>query len=245
MKKVDDIYQTDISILTSSFLKKDFQKVFQTLNRILLNENYIEELEEGQTFDDRIQVVLYAKAFANLMDFLYFGNQESLSKSKEILSDLLELLEIEREPSMWWVVRLIIIIVNGFEESSLWANIPPNIPENKELAMNFVNNLIFAKKPIIELFVVQRNALSKILSDKGAVVSLPTSSGKTRIAEIAILQCLAKNPEAKILYLAPFRALAAELRQTFGRNLSRLGISSKTIYGGNIPTGAEYVLPAP
>jgi superfamily II DNA/RNA helicase len=39
--------------------------------------------------------------------------------------------------------------------------------------------------------------------------------------------------------LAPFRALAAELRQSFGRNLSRLGISSKTIYGGNIPSGAE------
>jgi Lhr-like helicase len=39
--------------------------------------------------------------------------------------------------------------------------------------------------------------------------------------------------------LAPFRALAAELKQSFGKNLSQLGISSKTIYGGNIPTAAE------
>ncbi|HEY4789361.1 MAG TPA: DEAD/DEAH box helicase, partial [Bacteroidales bacterium] len=67
----------------------------------------------------------------------------------------------------------------------------------------------------------------------------PTSSGKTAICELLIYNEYMNNPNCKILYLAPFRALAAELRQSFGRNLSRLGISSKTIYGGNIPTGAE------
>lgn len=231
MKKVEDNYETDVSILTSSFLKKDFKRLFETLNKVLLNENYIEEREEGQTFDDRIQVVLYARAFANLMDFLHFGHEESLSKTKEIFSDLLELLEIEREPSMWWVVRLMIIIVDGFRESSLWTNIPPNIPENEELANKFVNNLIFSKKPVVELFFAQRKALPKVLSEKGAVVSLPTSSGKTRIAEIAILQCLAQNPDAKILYLAPFRSLAYEVESTLNQTFEKIGFIVSQLYG--------------
>jgi len=230
MKKVNNIYQTDISVLTSAFLRKDFKIVSITLNKILLNENYIRQTEE-QNIDSLIHVVLYARAFANLMDFLYFGNQESLSNTKDILNDLLELLGIEKEPSLWWIVRLLIIIVNGLEESSLWATIPPNIPENIDLTSKFINNLIFAKNPTIELFVVQRKALANVLSEKGAVVSLPTSSGKTRIAEIAILQCLSQYPAAKILYLAPFRSLAYEIENTMKQTFEKIGFLVSQLYG--------------
>jgi len=234
MKKVESIYRTDVSILTSSFLRKDFTKVFNTLNNILLDDNYILSLEKNQTIDDRIQVVLYAKAFANLMDFLYFGNHNRLDNTREILKDLLELLEIEREPSMWWVVRLLIIIVDGLMVSSLWTSLLPLIPDNEDnLTSNYITNLIFAKNPIIELFVVQRKALSKVLSDKGAVVSLPTSSGKTRIAEIAILDCLTKDSTAKVLYLAPFRSLAYEVENSINQTLGKIGLIVSQLYGNS------------
>lgn len=96
MKKVNDLYQSDVSILTSAFLRKDFDTVLDMLSKILSDEEtYItENLEESeQTIDDRIQVVLYARAFANLVNFLFFGNRENLEKIKEILTDLLELNE--------------------------------------------------------------------------------------------------------------------------------------------------------
>ena len=232
MKKVEYIYETDISILTNAFLRKNFTIVTNTLNKILLDDNYIESeaRDEGQTIDDRIQVVLYAKAFASLMDFLYFGNELSLATAKDILNDLLELLEIENEPSMWWIVRLLILIVTGFEENSLWATIPPAIP-NSELTIKYINQLIFAKKPVTELFVVQRKALKKVLSEKGAVVSLPTSSGKTRIAEIAILQCLSQDPDVKILYLAPFRSLAYEVENSLEKTFEKIGFVVSQLYG--------------
>jgi replicative superfamily II helicase len=117
---------------------------------------------------------------------------------------------------MWWVVRLLIIIVNGLKESALWTTIPPYIPDNNtKLTTKFIKNLIFSKNPIVELFVVQRKALNKVLSSKGAVISLPTSSGKTRIAELAILKCLSENPYAKILYLAPFSFFVLRSRREF------------------------------
>ena len=232
MKKVNDLYETDVSILTSAFLKKDFNTVFEVLNKILLNENYIEQLDNEQTVDDRIQVILYARAFANLMDFLYFGNLESLTKTKEILTDLIELLAIENEPSMWWIVRLLIIIIGGFEDSSLWTTILPRIPDDeKSLSTKFIRNLVFAKNPIIELFAVQRKSLDKVLSEKGAVVSLPTSSGKTRIAEIAILESLTNNPKGKILYLAPFRSLAYEVENSLNQTFEKIGFVVSQLYG--------------
>jgi hypothetical protein len=237
MKKVNDLYQTDVSRLTSAFLRKEFDINLNILSRILTNENdYLtNNLEEsGQTIDDRIQVVLYARAFAHLINFLFFGNQESLAKTKEILSDLLELLALEREPSMWWVVRLLIIIVNGFEESALWTAIPPYIPDNdNQLTSKFIKNLIFNKNSVIELFVVQRKALSKVISEKGAVVSLPTSSGKTRIAELAILKCLSDNPDAKIMYLAPFRSLCYEVESNLNNTFEKIGFIVSQLYGSS------------
>ena len=48
-----------------------------------------------------------------------------------------------------------------------------------------------------------------------------------------------KIRDCKILYLAPFRALASELKQSLAISLGKLGIKSKTIYGGNLPTIEE------
>jgi hypothetical protein len=237
MSKVNNLYQSDVSILTSAFLKKDFKTVLNILSKILSDEKkYItENVEESeQTIDDRIQVVLYARAFANLINFLFFGDEASLIKTKEVLADLLELLVIKREPSMWWVVRLLIIIVNGLKESALWTTIPPYIPDNNtKLTTKFIKNLIFSKNPIVELFVVQRKALNKVLSSKGAVISLPTSSGKTRIAELAILKCLSENPYAKILYLAPFRSLCYEVEGSLNNTFEKIGFVVSQLYGSS------------
>jgi len=231
MKKTKDIYETDISILTNAFLRKDFDTVGNILNKVLLNDNYIEEFEL-QFNDKLIQVILYAKSFANLMDFLYSGNQNSLSQAKIILEDLLELLLLEREASLWWVVRILKILVNGFETNSLWNTVLPKIPDDKyNLTTRYINNLIFSKNRVVELFIAQKNALSTVLSNKGSVISLPTSSGKTRIAEIAILKCLSENSEAKILYLAPFRSLAYEVENTLSEIFENLGFNVSQLYG--------------
>jgi len=59
-----------------------------------------------------------------------------------------------------------------------------------------------------------------------------TSSGKTRVAELAILQTLSVNPNAKILYLAPFRSLALEIEQTLGQVFDWCGFHVSHLYGG-------------
>jgi len=46
--------------------------------------------------------------------------------------------------------------------------------------------------------------------DENYVVQMPTSSGKTFIAELLILKYLIKYPQKKCIYIAPFRALSSE-----------------------------------
>lgn len=76
--------------------------------------------------------------------------------------------------------------------------------------------------PILELWPSQRAALEGNLLDpakRAIVVEMPTSSGKTLIAEFSIVQALALEPDAAVAYVVPTRALVnqvtARLRRDF------------------------------
>jgi DEAD/DEAH box helicase len=64
-------------------------------------------------------------------------------------------------------------------------------------------------------------------------VNLRTSAGKTRIAELAILQTLLAEPSAQVFYLAPFRSLAFEIEHTLGGTFNWLGYAVSHLYGGS------------
>lgn len=96
----------------------------------------------------------------------------------------------------------------------------------------YIYSLIYREKPITELFSSQRKALKKVLMNESSVVSMPTSSGKTRIAEIVMLQTLLYHNNAKVLYIAPYRSLAYEMEETFNASFSSLGMEVSHLYGG-------------
>ncbi|MEK4157874.1 DEAD/DEAH box helicase [Paenibacillus sp. FSL E2-0230] len=83
-----------------------------------------------------------------------------------------------------------------------------------------------------ELWQSQIEAIDKgLLKDnKGFIIQMPTSAGKTLIAEMAILQQISLNK--KCLYIAPFRSLVTEVENTLSSHLSRLGYSVSSLTGG-------------
>ena len=85
------------------------------------------------------------------------------------------------------------------------------------------------------MFLTQRNSLPKVLNNKqGSIVSIPTSSGKTRIGEIAILNCLLNEPKSeKFFFIAPYRSLAYEIENSFDEIFSNLDVSVSHLYGGS------------
>ena len=86
------------------------------------------------------------------------------------------------------------------------------------------------KQPIFEMLPPQRHTLREegLLGSghRSVVVSLPTSSGKTFIAEFRILQALNQfdNERGWVAYLAPTRALVNQLTIRLRRDFSPLGV---------------------
>ena len=84
-----------------------------------------------------------------------------------------------------------------------------------------------------ELWPSQIKALNSpaINSSESAIVRLPTSGGKTRIAEMAIVELFVNDPGAKCVFVAPYRALAFEMEKTLGSVLVDLGFMVSSAIG--------------
>lgn len=107
----------------------------------------------------------------------------------------------------------------------------------KLLSLNIYNDSTYVpehdRTSIFEFWNSQLKALEKglISTDNSYIVQMPTSAGKTMIAEISILDSLIKTPERKCLYIAPFRALASEVEDCLSNHLGRLGYIVSNVTG--------------
>jgi helicase len=97
------------------------------------------------------------------------------------------------------------------------------------------------KRKIEELYPPQWQALQAGLNGKNLIISIPTASGKTLIAELLAFQILHTSPEkkrGKILYLCPLKALAQEkyheFREIWHKFGFRVGISTSDIDQTNL-----------
>lgn len=84
-----------------------------------------------------------------------------------------------------------------------------------------------ADDPVLELWFAQREAINSRLLDPtrtAMVISMPTSTGKTLLAELAIIQTYHDEPDSRIVYLAPTRALVTQVSLTLKKDLQKQGL---------------------
>ena len=97
----------------------------------------------------------------------------------------------------------------------------------------FVDSITKANNPVFELLYPQKEAILKrgLLNDanKAVVVNLPTSSGKTLIAEFRILKALNQFSDEKgwVVYTVPTRALVNQIHIRLQKDLSQEPLSLK------------------
>lgn len=81
---------------------------------------------------------------------------------------------------------------------------------------------------ILELLPSQRDAMSQRLFDVAAnaiVLQMPTSAGKTMLAEFNIAVTKSLLPQSKVVYIVPSRALVNQVYHDLRADLSQLGLS--------------------
>lgn len=226
--------------IVASFLRKDRFSLISNLNKVLLAPE--PSFEESNQFDDWALTICVARSVALVSEHTVSGERELLAKADEILRDAMTIGEGGSNPAFWWLARLLRLMFRDYGTGSLWSVLPPFFGPNGTAPLDgYVKLLAFLKPPVIELWQSQIAALHLALNaeNRGGVINLRTSAGKTRVAELAILHTLGNDPNAKVLYLAPFRSLAFELERTFSKTLSPLGYSVSHLYGGSRFSGVD------
>ena len=97
-------------------------------------------------------------------------------------------------------------------ENSVWTGTATLGSKVKEYVEKLKNER--PDHQIIELWPSQKEAINNELLDpakKTIVLEMPTSSGKTLMAEFSILNSLVLNPGSKVLYIAPTRSLVSQI----------------------------------
>ncbi|MGV9628565.1 DEAD/DEAH box helicase [Streptomyces sp. NPDC003487] len=114
----------------------------------------------------------------------------------------------------------------------------------------YIKALIVSDRPLTQVWPSQRTALDAGLLDARArnlTVTMPTSAGKTHIAEWAILHALSDPGEADdsplglvlrymdpplAVYVVPTRALAAQVERHLAASLELVGLRVSSLFGG-------------
>ena len=190
--------------------------------------------------DDAIQLMLntsVCRALA-LFDFaLQTGDASFVDRAAEVLDRALDLAANAASVPLWWIIRIARSLLADLWRHSLHQNLPTDPPiggeeDYAEHRRLFIASLYGRRSAEVELWPSQREAAARStdLTDD-LVVALPTSAGKTRVAEIAALMTL--TAKKRVLIVTPLRALSAQTERSFRRTFGPLGFTVSSLYGAS------------
>lgn len=135
----------------------------------------------------------------------------------------------------WWLNFITIHLLSDLWSDTFHERLPlvpvgGDAAEWPALRELFIALLQRRPRAEIDLWPSQREAAGRSVNDNDdLVVSLPTSAGKTRIAELCILRCLAGGK--RVVFITPLRALSAQTEATLSRTFGPLGKTISMLYG--------------
>jgi hypothetical protein len=200
---------------------EDIREAIEIINQLKSDQQQYEE-EYLNTCDNETEKLknaqfllgLYhlSKTITETAEYLtqgynYKGKIESTIR---IHSDVARKLFVDH-PRIVSFVNTLEINLNTLFKNSIWYS-TGSIPVRK--LKEFCQLKSELENSLVELLPSQRIALQDNLLDIASnvtVVEMPTSSGKTLLAEFNIIVTKALNPEAKVVYIVPSRALVNQV----------------------------------
>ena len=165
------------------------------------------------------------------------GETEPIETARALLDAAVSLADDAENIPLWWISNLCRHLVDDLWQHSLHENLPTEPPEGTEekypdLRRLFISSLYARKTSEVELWPSQREAARRSTDvTDDLVVALPTSAGKTRVAEIAALMTL--SSVRRVLIVTPLRALSAQTERSFRKTFAPLGFSVSSLYGAS------------
>jgi hypothetical protein len=202
--------------------------------------------EDGFDADDAIVIAAtnaYMHAVGRADSGLLYGNAGLFQNALLSLRELIAAAARGGQISTWWVATLTLHLFEDLWDSSLHQRLPQAGPLAgqevwQDLRSRFIAQMGVRRPPQMELWPSQLDAARRAIDlNDDLVIALPTSAGKTRIAELCILCTLAS--QKRVVYVTPLRALSAQVERILARTFIPLGFNVTSLYGAAGATVAD------
>ena len=163
------------------------------------------------------------------------GEKPLLDQALEKLRDGLAICSELNLLPQWWFHRIAVHLLSDLWSSTFHEKLPLQPRGGEAASWSILRELFIAllqrrPKSEIDLWPSQIEAAERAVDQSDdLVVSLPTSAGKTRIAELCILRCLAGGK--RVVFVTPLRALSAQTETSLQATFGPLGKTVSALYG--------------
>lgn len=226
-------------------LRRSLDELHEQLSTWLLDEVHrdaavAERLQTDDDYDeyDAIDDILTTSLMRGLALFdhaLRTGTTASANRAKQLLltgaAAAADLLVVPH----WWILTLAAHLIDELWDHSLHERLPKLPPDHPDerwngLRRDYIHRLRRNSRAAIELWPSQITAAERAIDPADdLIIALPTSAGKTRIAEICILRALAAGK--RVVYVTPLRALSAQIERDLSDTFVPLGLPVSSLYG--------------
>ena len=227
--------RADAHSLVASFLQRRLITTTRLAEFLIQNPP-----DSGLGLDDlsiSLGEVVLADGLSKACRFFLSGDQHAFREATTLLDEAAALFDNLGAPLQSHIAFGIRAVLPQMKRQSTWTRLQQLVSESgiwdRYLTLLARGTAGPSSRGATELWPSQIQVLDTQLlgSCESAIVRLPTSGGKTRIAEMAIIDTLERITNAKCVFVAPYRALAFELEKTLGEVLIDLGYRVSSVVG--------------
>lgn len=238
-----------LSVLVGSVLKRDVAEVarlgamaeiaVRSIGRRLIEEQGDEPIDPS----DAAVLGAYGLAARSSRALARFWRTGDVSAGKRAVEDLRKAASILLHSNVvdsWVLVDNLAHVAEDVVATSPWRMLR-RTPTWNRLWERYLRSLAIARRPVVQVWPSQQKVLDAGLVDAASrnyAVTMPTSAGKTRLAEWAVLHALARNDgpahhRPLAVYVVPSRALAGEVERNLTQSLGAVGLRVSGLFGGS------------
>nr|WP_242524156.1 DEAD/DEAH box helicase [Methylacidiphilum caldifontis] len=196
----------------STWLQDEVHRDAAVAERLQTDDDY----DEYDAIDDILTTSLM-RGLAFFDHALRTGTTASADRAKQLLLAGAAAAADLHVISHWWILTLASHLIDDLWDHSLHERLPKLPPDHPDerwngLRRDYIHRLRRNRRAAIELWPSQITAAERAIDPADdLIIALPTSAGKTRIAELCILRALASGK--RVVYVTSLRALSAQVER--------------------------------
>ena len=230
---------------TSQVLVALLRADFGRAQNLLLDVWRLSKQEAGNSRFDVAVLDQLLRAFGVLTAWMRWGDEQRIETALHTIEKVARASHYDIDRFSWLLSVMFSAIARKYRDEALWTVLSPLkdiMSSEGQRAVDRYARVAFLERKLL-VWPSQREGINGIISEGSFALCTPTGSGKTRVAELVILRHLFgqrdsgnNGNEPLVLYLAPSRALSAQVESSLShvlRNIHASSVAVTSLYGGN------------